>query len=336
MRRRHALALLIGLLSAPAAESQQAEQAQPLAGMSAGPTPSPALLVGEKSGGRLAIIDPATLVVVARIPAGLNLHEVATDGRYAYVGSSWPGITVLDLREQRFERSIDPGILGPFHGLWMASGKLYVGHERSHIVSRYDPETRAFDMAVGVPGGSHLLHVTPDERTIYMSSSASRQAIVAEAGPPPRGVWRFTTFPGDTRMEGFDVSPDGREFWVLNMNRKSISVIDLGTRELVATLPFQGGLNNRIRFTSDGKHVLMNELNGTHLLVWDVATRAIVKRVDVGGGGEGILMDPTRPRAYYAVSRANKLAVIDTESMTVIGEIPDLINPDGMAWYVAP
>ncbi|MBW3628400.1 MAG: YncE family protein [Gemmatimonadetes bacterium] len=335
MRHLAVLVILTGVMSGAVAEAQQPQQAQPLQAMSAGPTPSTALLVGEKSGGRLAIIDPSTLEVVARIQAGVNLHEVATDGRYAYVGSNWPGITVLNLREQRFERAIDPGVLGPFHGLWVANGKLYVGHERSNIVTRYDPETQAFDMAVGVPGGPHLLQVTPDERVMYMTSSASRQAIIAEASTAARGVWRFTTFRGDTRMEGFDVSPDGKEFWALNMNQKSISVIDLEARQLVATLAFQGRLNNRIQFTNDGKYVLMNELNGNELLVWDVATRAIVKRIDVGGGGEGIIMDPQRPRAYYAVSRANKLAVIDTNTMTVIKEIPDLINPDGMAWYEA-
>jgi hypothetical protein len=328
------LAILVTFLSAAAANAQQGPT-QPLEAVSYGPTPNTALLVGEKSGGRLAIIDPETLEVVARIQAGLNLHEVATDGRYAYVGSQWPGITVLNLREQRLERSIDTGVLGSFHGLWVADGKLYVGHERSHIVSRYDPETQEFDMAVGVPGGSHMLQVSPDGTTMYMASSASRQAIIAELDPGPRGVWRFTTFPGDTRMEGLDVSPDGRELWVLNMNQKSISVIDLEARELVATLPFEGGLNNRIRFTADGRHVLMNELNGNELLVWDAATRAIVHRIDVGGGGEGILIDPERPRAYYAVSRADKLVVIDTSTMTVIKEIPDLINPDGMAWYEA-
>ena len=54
-----------------------------------------------------------------------------------------------------------------------------------------------------------------------------------------------------------------------------------------------------------------------------------------GGGGGGIFIDPERPRGYYAVSRGNKLAVVDTSSMTVIKEIPYLENPDGMAWYVA-
>jgi len=35
------------------------------------------------------------------------------------------------------------------------------------------------------------------------------------------------------------------------------------------------------------------------------------------------------------VSHGNTLAVIDTSIMTVIKEIPDLENPDGMTWYVA-
>lgn len=336
------LAILVLLLTVPVVEAQRggrggqpqvAEEPQEV--VSFGPTPASALLVGEKSGGRLVIIDPETLQIVARIPAGGNLHEVAAGGRYAYVGSRWPGITVIDVVEQKFDRAIDPGVLGAFHGLWVANDKLYVGHERSHIVSRYDPATQAFDMAIGTPGGSHLLRVTEDERTMYMPSSAAEAVIVATMDEGARGGWRFATFPGDTRMEGFDISPDGRELWALNMNDSSISVINLETMAFVTKLPFEGGLNNRIRFTKDGRHVLMNELNDNELLVWDAASRAIVKRIDVGAGGEGLFIDPVRPRAYYAVSRGNKLAVIDTSTLTLVGEIPDLDNPDGMAWYTA-
>jgi YVTN family beta-propeller protein len=119
------------------------------------------------------------------------------------------------------------------------------------------------------------------------------------------------------------------------MNAKTISIINLPEKKLIETVPFEGGLNNRIKFTLDGKHVLMNELNGTELRVWDAATRKEVKRIDVGAGGEGVFMDPDGTKAYYAVSRGNKLAVIDTRSLTVIKEIPGLINPDGMAWYIA-
>jgi flavin-binding protein dodecin len=39
------------------------------------------------------------------------------------------------------------------------------------------------------------------------------------------------------------------------------------------------------------------------------------------------------PRVYYTVSRANTLAVIDLRTLTVVGEVPGLVDRDGMAWY---
>src|SRR5690625_7858069 len=66
------------------------------------PTPSPALLVGEKSGARRAIVDPETLELVAQVPANPNPHEIATDGTYAYVANSGArGLTVIDLESQQ-------------------------------------------------------------------------------------------------------------------------------------------------------------------------------------------------------------------------------------------
>ena len=52
---------------------------------SAQPTPSPALLVLSKQDHTLAIVDPATLSVTARMPVGDDPHEViaSTDGRTA-------------------------------------------------------------------------------------------------------------------------------------------------------------------------------------------------------------------------------------------------------------
>src|SRR5260370_33454818 len=50
-------------------------------------TPSPALLVLEKSDNSLAIVDPATLQIVARVPAGPDPHEIvaSADGKLAYI-----------------------------------------------------------------------------------------------------------------------------------------------------------------------------------------------------------------------------------------------------------
>jgi DNA-binding beta-propeller fold protein YncE len=305
--------------------------------VSFGPTPREALLVGEKAAGRLVIIDPETLEIVARIPAGGNLHELATDGQYAYIGSNLPGITVVDVVKQRRVEPIDISAFGDRHAITFAGSHLYVGHETNRLISRYDPATKQFDEIIGLPGGSHMLIVTPDEQRIFTASSNGQLIAIIDRVTNDRGQKNlaFTTFPGDTRMEGMALSPDGNEFWALHMHAKKISIINVQEKKLVDTISFEGGLNNRIKFTKDGKYVLMNELQGNELRVWDVATRQEVKRIDVGAGGEGIYIDPVRPRAYYTVSAGNKLVVIDTDSMTVIKEIPDLQNPDGMDWFSA-
>lgn len=305
--------------------------------VSFGPTPREALLVGEKDAGRLVIIDPQTLEIVARIPAGGNLHELATDGRYVYIGSNLPGITVVDVIEQKRVEPIDISAFGDRHAITYAGIHLYVGHETHRLISRYDPATKKFDEVIGLPGGSHMLLITPDEQRIFTASSNGSVIAIIDRVTNERGQKNlmFTTFPGDTRMEGMALSPDGNEFWALHMNAKKISIINVPEKKLVSTISFEGGLNNRIKFTKDGKYVLMNELQGSELRVWDVATRKEVKRIYVGAGGEGIFIDPVRPWAYYTVSAGNKLVVIDTNTMTVIKEIHDLQNPDGMDWFSA-
>lgn len=414
---------------------------------SLGPTPKVALLVGEKNAGSLAIIDPAKLEVVARIPVESQPHEVATDGKYAYISNAGANtaITVVDVAAQRRAPSIDTGLFGSFHGLNVVNGKLYVSHEGTRMITRYDPATKKFDWALGTGGGSHLLIITPDERTIFTANSntslitileataggrggavptpapggpspaqqvamnvllqssavpaiaaanaraelvrislaepAALAARTADLGrlelelalaradafakvqasparlapslvpglatasltPPTTAVagggtnWRFTSFPGDTRLEGMALSPDGRELWVVNMNVRpmTMTVINVPEKKLVETFPLKTTFTNRMKFTPDGKHVLMNELQGTELVILDAVTHQEVKRLEVGAGGEGIFLDPDGTRAFYAVSNGNKLAVIDLKTFTVIKEIPGLQNPDGMDWYVA-
>ena len=52
-------------------------------------TPADSLLVLSKAGHTLAIIDPATLQAIAKIPVGNDPHEViaSTDGKTAYVSN---------------------------------------------------------------------------------------------------------------------------------------------------------------------------------------------------------------------------------------------------------
>src|ERR1700733_6786435 len=83
-------------------------------------TPSPALLVLEKSDRSLAIVDPGSLKIVARVAAGEDPHEIVAspDGKVAYI-SNYGGsdsklntISVVDLIAQK---PLAPIHLGALH-----------------------------------------------------------------------------------------------------------------------------------------------------------------------------------------------------------------------------
>ncbi len=70
-------------------------------------TPANALLVLAKHDGTLAIVDPSSLQVIARIPVGKDPHEVITssDGKTAYVSNygfgAYNTLAVVDLVAQK-------------------------------------------------------------------------------------------------------------------------------------------------------------------------------------------------------------------------------------------
>jgi DNA-binding beta-propeller fold protein YncE len=120
--------------------------------------------------------------------------------------------------------------------------------------------------------------------------------------------------------------------WVTNVYDSTISVIDVTAKREVTKIDLPTTFSNRLKFTPDGRYVFVSDLRGTALLVLDAASRREVKRIDVGGGTEGLLMTPDGARAFAAVSPEGKVVAIDLETLTVVGEITGFNNPDGMAW----
>jgi DNA-binding beta-propeller fold protein YncE len=66
--------------------------------------------------------------------------------------------------------------------------------------------------------------------------------------------------------------------------------------------------------------------------VIDTATHKTVKKIAVGHGAAGILIEPGGTRAFVACSPDGYVAIIDLHSMQVIGRIEAGHNPDGLAW----
>jgi YVTN family beta-propeller protein len=148
--------------------------------------------------------------------------------------------------------------------------------------------------------------------------------------------WNETVIATGKGDEGFDVSPDGRELWTANAQDGTLSIIDIASRKVTATLDAKVQSANRLKFTPDGKLVLITSLGNGDLVIYDAASRKQFKRVKIGHGAAGILMDPQEGRAFIACSPDNYIAVLDLKTLEVTGHIDVGGEPDGLAWAVRP
>jgi YVTN family beta-propeller protein len=324
------------------------------------PPASGRLLVLSKGDLTLSVIDPVTLKVIGKVPSGPDPHEVAAsaDGRRAYISNYGAGrggfntLTVADLVDFKPLPPIDLGPLRGPHGMTSAGGKIYFTAEVSKVIGRVDPATSRVDWAIGTGQDiSHMVVVAPDLRRLFTVNVQSATASIIEratgrAGrfaPAADDDWTISSVKvGESSddFEGFDVSPDGRELWTASPRGK-IAIVDVAGRKLLQAI--DAGVNgaNRVKFTLDGKHVLISRLSapagsGGSIVVFDAATRKEVKRIDTGGGVGGLLMQPDGTRAYGSSGRNSVVAVIDLKSLSLAGTIDAGRNPDGLAWAVAP
>ena len=155
-------------------------------------------------------------------------------------------------------------------------------------------------------------------------------------GPPGGPGWRQTVVPVGRGPEGFDVSPDGKQLWTAHMGDGRISVIDVASKKVVATIDAGARAPNRLKFTPDGKLALVSEIGGGGLVVVDTATRSVTKRLTLGRGASGILIPPDGTRAYVALTGDNAVAVIDLKTLAEVDRLKTGSGPDGMAWLPSP
>ncbi len=150
--------------------------------------------------------------------------------------------------------------------------------------------------------------------------------------PMPRIDWNETVVRVGSGSEGFDVSPDKQEIWVANAQDGTLSVVSLPGKKVLQTLQVNAFGANRLKFTPDGRTVLVS--SGPELVVLDTATRTVKTRVPIGHGSGGVLVEPDGARAFVACGPDNVVAVIDLRTLKVTGHVHSGDEPDGMAWAV--
>ena len=273
-----------------------------------------------------------------------------------YGGGRYHALSVIDLVAQKALPDIDTGPLNGPHGLDFVGGKLWFTAEGAKAIARYDPATAKIDWIMGTgQNRTHMIHVTSDEKQIYTTNVSSASVSILEQvtrppqgpppgmKPPPQARCLLPPMPSHART-GMKLSLRWARAMRVSMSRRTaancgqliqkdgtLSVIDIATKHVTATLDAKVFSANRLKFTPDGKLVLISMLGNGDLVVYDAASRKEFKRVKIGHGAAGILMDPEGNRAFIGCTPDNYIAILDLKTLAVTGHIDVGGEPDGLA-----
>jgi DNA-binding beta-propeller fold protein YncE len=299
------------------------------------------LLILNKSDATLMFVDPVTLKTLGTIPTGDGPHEVAVSdgGKIAVVANYGtapnPGTTlsVVDVPNRKELRRFSlPGLLRP-HGITAVGSRFWFTAEGSRVIARYDAAADRIDFVSGSGADTtHMIIVPRGEKTIYTANIGSNSVTVFDLSRAPREIF-IKQIPVVKGPEGMDLAPDASELWVASRAANGgIAIIDPKSGTVTQTLPTTTKVANRVKFTNDGKWVLVSDASANVVLVYDAATKEMIKSVEMADGPSGILMAPDGHRAYVACANAKKVQVMELTTFTITHEIETGNVPDGLAY----
>ena len=318
------------------------------------------IYVTAEDGGEVAVVDPESASVVARIAVGKRPRGIrlAPDGRTLYVALSGSpkggpgvdesklppadraadGIGVIDLAGEpplKLARVYPSGQDPESFDLSHDGRRIFISNEETAEMSVLDLPTGQVVARVPVGREPEGFTVGPDGKVVYVTSEEESVVVAVdtaslvplariEVGPRPRNVI---------------VTADGRTAFVPNEMQPSVTVLDLLTNRRAGQVAVlakaktvlgprpMGGVLSR-----DGRTLFVSTGRGESVAVIDVHTRKQTAIIDgVGARPWGIGLSGDGRFLYTANGPSNDLAVIEVASRRVVKRIAI----GGLPWGLA-
>jgi YVTN family beta-propeller protein len=133
----------------------------------------------------------------------------------------------------------------------------------------------------------------------------------------------------------------GARAFVTNAGENTVSVVDLATRKLVATIG-TGRYPHGLRMSPDGREVYVANVQDGTVSVIDAIGLTELARIPVGATPVQVGFTPDGSRVYVSLRDENRVGVIDTGTRSLTGTVEVGRNPiqvhatpDGRVVYVA-
>jgi YVTN family beta-propeller protein len=275
--------------------------------------------VSNSSGASVSVVDTATNTVVATIATGprpIGLAITPDRTRLYVANSDSDSISVVATSTNTVIGTIGVGAFPQGLALSPDGSHLYVTNSFSDFVSvittASDAVTATIPVGIGPegvavsPDGSQVLVTVPDALLVI---DAVSNAVVA-------------TIPVGSNPFGVAITPDGQHAYVASNGSDSVSVVDLGTDSVVATIGMVQPV--AIAIAPGGARAYVTNSSETFgaISIVDTASNTVIGTVDIGPNAQGVAITPDGRRAYAASLGSDTVSVIDTMTNAVTTTVP--------------
>ena len=282
----------------------------------------------------VSVIDPSTYNVIYTFPVGRNPQHIgpAWDLSMLYVSNDLGNsLTPIDPVTSKPGSAI--AVHDPYNLYFTPDGKsAIVVAERFWQLDFRDPKTWALQYSIPIPHkGANHLDFSADGKMLMISCEFSGWVTKVDL--------RTKKVVGELEVKGepIDVklSPDGTVFYVANMSRGGVSIIDPSTMKELTFVPTGMGAHG-LYPSRDASKLYVSNRQANSVSVIDFASRRVVATWHFTGTPDMGSVSADGKELWLSGRYNAEVYVIDTTTGKLTHRIPVGRGPHGLSFFPQP
>jgi YVTN family beta-propeller protein len=286
----------------------------------------------------VSVINPSTYKVIAQFPVGAQPQHVVPsyDLKTLWVNNDQGNsLTAIDPRTGKPGRTVP--VTDPYNLYFTPDGHYaIVVSERLQRLDFRDAHTMRLHHSLSVPcSGPNHIDFTADGRYLLLSCEFDGKVVEVDVAKE-KVVGSLTLDPGGMPQD-VKLSPDGKLFYVADMMRGGVWIVDANHLRKVGFIPTGNGAHG-LYVSRDSRYLYVSNRMEGSVSVISFADRKTVHKWRIPGGGSpdmgGVSADG---RVLWLTGRYNGVVyAISTVNGKLLARIPVGSGPHGLCVYPQP
>jgi YVTN family beta-propeller protein len=301
----------------------------------------PLIYVPNSMSNTVDVIDPRTYRVIDHFSVGALPQHVTPswDLKTLYVDNDHGNsLTPIDPRTGR-RAGADVAVTDPYNLYFTTNGRyaIVVAEARQRLDFR-DARTMQLVKSVPVPcrGVDHMDYTADGTLALASCEFSGQMVVVDVAHQSVRTTINLPNRGASPRPQDVKLSPDGKVFYVADMNSNGLWEVDAATFAVEGFLPTGAGAHG-LYVSRDTRYLYATNRAAGTISVIDFATRAVARTWTIPGGSPDMGGVSADGKVLWLSGRYNGVVyAISTVDGHVIATIPVGAGPHGLCVWPQP